>query len=76
VSRAGFRPHLTNKKAVEFHTPCSVVRLIVKMRDPRECESLYDPACGTGGMLLEAIHHVRECHDDGRTLGPTQSVMR
>ena len=27
--------------------------------DPQEGESIYDPACGTGGMLMEAIHHVK-----------------
>ncbi len=59
---------LTNKKAGEFYTPRSVVRLMVKILDPREGESIYDPACGTGGMLLEAIHHVRESHGDDRTL--------
>ncbi|OGG55756.1 MAG: DNA methylase [Candidatus Handelsmanbacteria bacterium RIFCSPLOWO2_12_FULL_64_10] len=58
----------TNKKAGEFYTPRSVVRLIVNILDPREGESIYDPACGTGGMLLEAIHHVRERHEDDRTL--------
>jgi type I restriction enzyme M protein len=59
---------LTNKKAGEFYTPRSVVRLMVNILDPREGESIYDPACGTGGMLLEAIHHVRETHGDDRTL--------
>ena len=34
----------------------------------RQGESIYDPACGTGGMLLEAIHHVRDQHGDTRTL--------
>lgn len=58
----------TNKKAGEFYTPRSVVRLMVKILDPREGESIYDPACGTGGMLLEAIHHVKEVHGDVRTL--------
>jgi type I restriction enzyme M protein len=58
----------TNKKAGEFYTPRSVVRLIVNMLDPKEGESIYDPACGTGGMLLEAVHHVRENHGDDRTL--------
>ncbi|MHC1726480.1 MAG: N-6 DNA methylase [Syntrophobacteraceae bacterium] len=58
----------TNKKAGEFYTPRSVVRLMVKILDPREGESIYDPACGTGGMLLESIHHVRENHGDDRTL--------
>lgn len=58
----------TNKKAGEFYTPRSVVRLIVNILDPQEGESICDPACGTGGMLLEAIHHVKENHGDDRTL--------
>ena len=58
----------TNKKAGEFYTPRSVVRLMVNILDPQEGESIYDPACGTGGMLLEAIHHVKENHGDDRTL--------
>ncbi len=58
----------TNKKAGEFYTPRSVVRLMVNMLDPKAGESIYDPACGTGGMLLEAIHHVKENHGDDRTL--------
>jgi len=59
---------LTNKKAGEFYTPRSVVRLMVSILDPKEGESIYDPACGTGGMLLEAVHHVRLNHGDDRTL--------
>jgi type I restriction enzyme M protein len=59
---------VTNKKAGEFYTPRSVVRLMVNILDPHEGESIYDPACGTGGMLLEAIHHVHEQHGDDRTL--------
>lgn len=58
----------TNKKAGEFYTPRSVVRLMVNILDPKEGESIYDPACGTGGMLLEAIQHVKENHGDDRTL--------
>lgn len=58
----------TNKKAGEFYTPCAVVKLMIKILDLREGESIYDPACGTGGMLLEAIHHVKENHGDDRTL--------
>ncbi|MBI4331877.1 MAG: SAM-dependent DNA methyltransferase [Chloroflexi bacterium] len=59
---------LTNKKAGEFYTPRSVVRLMVNILDPGEGETIYDPACGTGGMLLEAIHHIREKRGDDRTL--------
>ena len=51
---------LTNKKAGEFYTPRSVVRLMVNILDPQEGETIYDPACGTGGMLLEAVQHVQE----------------
>jgi len=35
----------TNKKAGEFYTPRSVVRLMVNILDPKEGESIYDPAC-------------------------------
>ncbi len=58
----------TNKKAGEFYTPRSVVRLMVNLLDPQEGESIYDPACGTGGMLLEAVQQVKENHGDDRTL--------
>ena len=37
------------KKAGEFYTPRSVVRMMVELLDPQEGESIYDPACGTGG---------------------------
>jgi hypothetical protein len=50
----------TNKKAGEFYTPRSVVRLMVDILDPKEGETVYDPACGTGGMLLAAVEHVRD----------------
>ena len=46
-------------KAGEFYTPRSVVRMMVEILDPKEGESIYDPACGTGGMLLAAIDHVK-----------------
>jgi type I restriction enzyme M protein len=57
----------TNKKAGEFYTPRSVVRLMVDLLDPHEGESIYDPACGTGGMLLAAVAHVRDRGGDPRT---------
>lgn len=49
----------TNKKAGEFYTPRSIVTLMMDILDPQNGESVYDPACGTGGMLLEALNHVR-----------------
>lgn len=58
----------TNKKAGEFYTPRSVVRLMINILDPREGETIYDPACGTGGMLLEAVQHVRDAGGDVQSL--------
>lgn len=57
-----------NKKAGEFYTPREVVKLMTMIVDPKEGNSIYDPACGTGGMLLEAIEHVREIGGEVRTL--------
>ncbi|MHB8336876.1 MAG: type I restriction-modification system subunit M [Ignavibacteriaceae bacterium] len=59
---------LTNKKAGEFYTPRSVVHLMGLIIDAKEGESIYDPACGTGGMLLESINHLKENKQDYRTL--------
>ncbi len=57
----------TNKKAGEFYTPRTVVRLMADILSPREGETVYDPACGTGGMLLAAVEHVRSKGGDPRT---------
>jgi type I restriction enzyme M protein len=54
-------------KAGEFYTPRTVVRMMVEFLDPKEGESIYDPACGTGGMLLGAIEHVSRKGGDPRT---------
>jgi len=59
---------LTNKKAGEFYTPRSVVHLMGLINDAKEGESIYDPACGTGGMLLESMNHVKAKDQDYRTL--------
>ena len=57
---------LSKKNAGEFYTPRPVVKLLVKLLAPQPGESVYDPACGTGGMLIEAIHYM---HDDRRSYG-------
>ena len=59
---------LTNKKAGEFYTPRSVVNLLGLILDPHEGETIYDPACGTGGMLLECVDHLKNNNEDYRTL--------
>lgn len=58
----------TNKKAGEFYTPRSVVHLIGMIVNPQPGETIYDPACGTAGMLLECIEQVKQKGGDFRTL--------
>jgi type I restriction enzyme M protein len=57
---------LSNKKAGEFYTPRSITALITKILDPKDTETIYDPACGTGGMLIEAINQIKEKNQDWR----------
>ena len=46
--------------AGEFYTPRAVTELIVDRVNPRLGEKIFDPACGTGGFLVNAIEHIRE----------------
>jgi len=46
------------KKGGEFYTPKMVVRLIVECLQPQDNMSIYDPTCGSGGMLLESVHYM------------------
>lgn len=50
---------LSKKNAGEFYTPRSIVKLLIMLMDPKIGETVYDPACGTGGMLIEAIHYMK-----------------
>ena len=43
----------------EFYTPRPVIRFIVQQVDPKPGEVVLDPACGTGGFLVEALEHMR-----------------
>ena len=45
--------------AAEFYTNRTVVHLMTEMLQPQPGESIYDPTCGSGGMLLSAIAHLR-----------------
>lgn len=57
---------LSKKSAGEFYTPRAVVSLLIKMLAPQAGETVYDPACGTGGMLIESIRYM---HNDKMTYG-------
>ncbi len=59
---------ISNRKAGEFYTPRTIVHLLGGILKPQEGESVYDPACGSGGMLLEAYYFVNEHGGDVRKL--------
>lgn len=44
----------------EFFTPRNICRMAVEMLDPSEKQLILDPACGTGGFLIIAMHHIIE----------------
>jgi len=44
----------------EFYTPRPVIRFMVDVTDPKLGEVVLDPACGTGGFLVETYEHLRK----------------
>ncbi|MBL8021697.1 MAG: N-6 DNA methylase [Leptospirales bacterium] len=46
--------------AAEFYTNRTVVHLMTELLQPQPGESIYDPTCGSGGMLLSAIAHLKK----------------
>lgn len=45
--------------AGEFYTPRAVTQFIVQMVNPKLGDKVLDPACGTGGFLVDAIEHIK-----------------
>jgi type I restriction enzyme M protein len=56
------------KKGGEFYTPRDVVRLMVRLLKPREGMKIYDPCCGSGGMLILSREFVEQSGEDPRNL--------
>ncbi|MFP4655324.1 MAG: N-6 DNA methylase [Methanohalobium sp.] len=56
------------KKGGEFYTPYDVVRLMVQVIDPQEGMRVYDPTCGSGGMLIQSKRYVKEKGQNGQDL--------
>lgn len=54
--------------AQEFYTNRTIVHLMVQLLDPKPGESIYDPTCGTGGMLISALAAVKRKRGEHRTL--------
>jgi len=47
-------------KEGEIYTPREVIKLLVEILDPKPGEKVYDPCCGSGGMLILSFKHVEE----------------
>ena len=47
-------------KEGEVYTAREVIKLIIEMLDPKVGEGVYDPACGSGGMLISSYQHVED----------------
>ena len=56
------------KKGGEFYTPRDIVRLMVRIADPRSGMSVYDPCAGSGGMLILSKEYVEESGGNARDL--------
>lgn len=54
--------------AAEFYTNRTVVKLMTMITDPQPDDSVNDPTCGSGGILLNSVLHVKEQGKEYRTL--------
>ena len=54
--------------AAEFYTNRTVVKLMTKIMNPQPGESVYDPTCGSGGLLLNCALHLKEEGKEYRNL--------
>jgi len=56
------------KKGGEFYTPTHVKKLMVRLVQPQEGMTVYDPTVGSGGFLIESRHYIEEQGQDSRNL--------
>lgn len=54
--------------AAEFYTNRTVVHLMTAILDPQPAEAIYDPTCGTGGMLLNCVLQLKNAGKEYRNL--------
>lgn len=54
--------------AQEFYTNRTVVTLMAEILQPKPYESIYDPTCGTGGMLIKSLTYLKEKGEEWRSV--------
>ena len=61
----------------QFFTPRNVIRMMVEILDPKTSEMLIDPACGSGGFIIESLRYIWEkVHEEAEKLGWPQNAIR
>ncbi|MDR0604638.1 MAG: N-6 DNA methylase [Bacteroidales bacterium] len=50
----------SNNDLGEYFTPRHIVNFLVKLANPKYGEKVYDPFCGTGGILISAFNHIKD----------------
>lgn len=55
-------------KGGEFYTPEQVVKTLVGIVKPKEGESIYDPTCGSGGMLINSTYYIEQHNGNPRNV--------
>jgi type I restriction enzyme M protein len=58
------------QSAGEFYTPKEVGWLIANLIDPTPYSTIYDPACGSGGLLIKARLLFQQCHPNQKSKAP------
>ena len=61
----------------QFFTPRNVIRMMVEILDPKTTEMLIDPACGSGGFIIESLRYIWEkVHEQADSLGWSHDAIR
>ena len=61
----------------QFFTPRNVIRMMVDILEPKTTEMLIDPACGSGGFIIESLRYIWErVHEEGERLGWPDNAIR
>lgn len=64
----------SNNDLGEYFTPRHIVNFLVKLANPKYGEKVYDPFCGTGGILISSFNHIKDSLTTNNYL--TESVLK
>lgn len=65
-----FNATAAGQSAGEFYTPREVAILMSYVLDPEPSKAIYDPCCGSGGLLIKCYLRFREKYDDDPSIAP------